>query len=53
MLSFECPKCKEKELIEPVQEIIDSLEELTIRCTVCGYEGKPEFYRSNCNGTKQ
>jgi len=52
MLSFECAKCGEKELIEPIQEIVDNLEELTVRCITCGHEGKPTFFISKCEPMK-
>jgi len=50
MLSFDCPKCGEKELIEPFHKVIQSIEQLVIRCITCGYEGKPSFYIAKCKG---
>lgn len=50
MLSFECAVCGEKKLIEPLNERIDKIENLVIHCVTCGYEGKPTFYISKCEG---
>jgi hypothetical protein len=53
VISFCCPECYEMENLEPVEEIIKSLDDLIIICHSCGYKGMPRTFFMDCSEEKE